>query len=154
LGRWVAVAELGKLRFLDTDQWAASHEIKYDVTDLFGAGGGLGIARMGTGSYLLIATRPGSLDPGPRRNYFWRLDGSIRDGLSVTNLGSSPYKANPAWDGTFEFSENLSVITECETGQIYTVHALGRATSGDWHCACTLGKAGSGNRCFAASTCT
>lgn len=83
-------------------------------------GGGLGIAKTEEGKYLLITTGPGGQQSGPRYNHFYEL--------SVTGLvflDSSEVTIPSNWDREFIFSENLSVLSECDTGAIYTVHSTG-----------------------------
>lgn len=105
-----------------------------DPTKYFGsAGGGLGMARLlpaqGQARYLVAATNPGNNDTWPpRHTFFWELSGdSPTDATEVAFLGGAVHQLPDSWGwNTFE-NENLSLITECETGQIYGIH-----TSGDW----------------------
>ena len=111
-----------------------------------GMGGGVGMVKMVDGSYLLIMTNPG----GPKNNtdnpqtYFYRVVLGPRatekaETTSLTTLASgSPNSLDWSmqylgkWDQDpskededYQYSENLSVITECGTGNIFVVHTSG-----------------------------
>jgi hypothetical protein len=135
LGNWVILSDDGKLRFINVDWTFSTTRREHEVSGLVSAGGGIGIARLGVGSYALISTIPGSIDSRPRENSIWQLEGDIATpgALSVTHLSTQTYQPHPdwvreiyiGWEADYRFSENLSVITECETGQLYTLHATG-----------------------------
>lgn len=138
LGHYIAVDESDKLRLIDLDDPYGA-PIVYDPDSVPGgepmasAGGGLGIARLHDGGYLVTATNPGGGGADPRYSHHWRLDGPL-ESATMTYLGGTYHQLRPEWGGDYHTSENLSLITECETGQIYAVHTTGDAlTNGTGH---------------------
>lgn len=108
-----------KLMLMDIDSPNQSQKRSFTIEQpLFG--GGLGIAKTDEGKYLLITTGPGGQQSGPRYNHFYELSAT-----GLVFLGSSEVAIPSDWDGKFIFSENLSVLSECDTGAIYTVHSTG-----------------------------
>jgi hypothetical protein len=110
---------------------------------LQGAGGGLGLAKLQDRTYLLVVTargdgfRPrvgvGSAD-APAQNLehrytrFYRIIGSdaghpddIQFLGEYENANVSRYPGTP-----LAYSENLSLVTECGTGHLYTIHTTGQ----------------------------
>ncbi len=107
---------------------------------LQGAGGGLGLAKLQDGAYLLVVTargdgfRLGTTIDGlkqnqePRYTRFYRLTdrhpNSLKDIQFIAEYeheGISKYPKTP-----MAYSENLSLVTECGTGHLYTIHTTGQ----------------------------
>ena len=90
-------------------------------------GGGLGMVRLASGDYLLVTSGPGGQDARPRydRFYHFRLDPRNGRAIQPRFLNESPYQKPSNWPEGFGFAENLSLITECDTGAIYAIHATG-----------------------------
>lgn len=91
-------------------------------------GGGIGMARLIDGSYLLISSHPGSRDDRPRFHRFYRVTGDISnpDQLRIRFVRQQQYTHPPQFGSTErKYSENLSLITECGSGDIYAIHSSG-----------------------------
>lgn len=153
LGDGLFVAEGDVLRWIGID--AAGDPQKHSFTiprsdksengkgkGLERGGGGIGLAKLRDGSTLLIASAPGggfrkgttkdqrSQNLGARHSRFFRLvpDGFRPDADGVQFLGTWRHQGLSARpDKPLAYSENLSVVTECGSGRIYTIH-----TTGDW----------------------
>jgi hypothetical protein len=103
-------------------------------------GGGLGLAKLYDGTTLLIVSAPGDGFRGssregreqnakPRYTRFYRFFPDVfAEDAEPDLLGEWAHEGISAKpDSPKAYSENLSVVTECGTGRIYTVH-----TTGDW----------------------
>lgn len=88
-------------------------------------GGGLGIVKLGRNNYLLITTGPGGQRPGPRFNRFYHLKSRNGRPSSLTFINQSGTTNPQQWPRTLAYSENMSLITECGTGDIYSIHSTG-----------------------------
>ena len=154
LGDGLYVAEGEKLRSFGVFSSGDNQETAYSIpkTDprqkgLQGAGGGLGLAKLEDGGYLLIVSAPGDgfrlgttveglrQNQEPRYTRFYRIVGNDpghpekrSDGsLNITFLGEWKHDGNVKYPDTpLAYSENLSVVTECGTGHIYTIHTTGQ----------------------------
>jgi hypothetical protein len=107
-------------------------------------GGGVGIAKLASGGYLLVATGPGGNDSPPHTDFFFMIGNEDVTGARSA-LGAE--KANGEYDleimglarwlnsdadngfissqSQFQWSENISVITECGSGDIYVINSSG-----------------------------
>jgi hypothetical protein len=127
IGRYVAVADDNDLVLIDLSAPAATTALRHALPKpgLRRAGAGIGLAKLKDGSHLLVASRPGNYAPGPRVTRFFKLHGGLVTPTRTEFLGESVYSEPAAWTGDHRYSENLSVITECGTGALYTVHTTG-----------------------------
>jgi hypothetical protein len=117
-----------------------------DGRGLQGGGGGVGLAKLADGSTLLIVTAPGggfrdggtkaARDDNDRPRYtrvYRMLPHAFADNPQLVFLGEWTHdgvSARP--DNSRAYSENLSAITECGTGHLYTIHTTGEyALKGD-----------------------
>jgi hypothetical protein len=130
LGKFFLFAEGNTLRVLDVDGPATNLRLSFPTTDTQrsgarGAGGGLGAVRLADGRTLIIASTPGGEAAATRRTLFYTKPGTITDAGALTLVGETNYSQPAAWRGDYQRSENLSVLTECGTGTIYTLHATG-----------------------------
>ncbi len=93
-------------------------------------GGGLGLAKLVNNKYFVITTGPGGDDKGiDRKNFFYTL--GFKNGEPDSDLdyiSFSKVVIPNGWSSNYKLSENLSVITECGTGDIYTIHSTGGVT--------------------------
>jgi len=134
IGQYVAMMDGTDLvRFFDVRQALQSHALYYTMSaatvkaavrsPLRGAGkgnGGIAVAKLYHGGYLVITGQGGSKNDF-QETYFFFTDGPLTSPRRLVYLGTAPY-SGPAGAGQ---SENLSIITECGTGQLYTVHIAG-----------------------------
>jgi hypothetical protein len=81
------------------------------------AGGGIAAARLKSGAHLIVGAE-GSSRGG---THFVLAEGNVEQPSSIRYVGYTSYDGPPAYIA----SENLSVVTECMTGDIYTVHIAG-----------------------------
>lgn len=146
LGDGLFVAEKvdgkGHLRVFRIGDSGKPQQQRYALEELGAAGGGLGLTKLHDGSTLLISSAPGdgfrkgTFDEQrdenlkPRSTRFWRLTPNAfhaRPGGTVPfgKWSHDGISARP--DKPMAYSENLSVVTECQSAKIYTVH-----TTGDW----------------------
>jgi hypothetical protein len=150
LGDGLYVAEDDRLRWFGISaaidaQTKPSHWIAIPKSDdrqkgLQGAGGGLGLAKLQDRSYLLVVTargdgfRFGTTNEGieqniePRYTRFYRIVGSDAGHPSekVQFIGETKHEGTRKPDKPMSYSENLSVVTECGTGHLYTIHTTGQ----------------------------
>ena len=93
----------------------------------------MGAAKLSDGSYLLVSTLPGDRythREGQRKyryHQFYNLKGDIADPETLQKrfVSEQRFAANRAVPQKYEFSENLSLVTECTSGDIYAVHTSG-----------------------------
>lgn len=89
------------------------------------SGGGVGAVRLRDGRTLVISSTPGGETAGVRRTLFFTKSGALTDASPFALLGETEYSQPAGWNGDYQHSENLSVLTECGTGTIFTLHATG-----------------------------
>ena len=73
----------------------------------------------------MITTGPGGQRPGPRFNRFYHLKSRNGRPSSLTFINQSGTTNPQQWPRTLAYSENMSLITECGTGDIYSIHSTG-----------------------------
>ncbi|MEZ5537781.1 MAG: hypothetical protein R3F02_19435 [Thiolinea sp.] len=88
-------------------------------------GGGVGLIKLQDDTYLLVTTGPGGQDERPRYNRFYQLLGQNGRMEKIRYIGQSPQEKPAQWPAGFRFAENLSLVTECGSGDIYAIHATG-----------------------------
>jgi hypothetical protein len=110
-----------------------------DERGLGSGGGGLGLARLHDGTTLLIVSAPGggfrphtrdvASDDNARARYprlYRFVPGVFATDAKSSLLGEWPHPGvSSKPDGPGPYSENLSVVTECGSGNIYTIHTTG-----------------------------
>lgn len=130
IGQYVVTAGDGTddVRFFDLRKIRSPQDVRRNVPGI-DTGGGLGMARLADGAYMLVANTYGEI-PKHRYAQFYRWEGPLTKPTSVKLLASSPYSQPSHWTEDFEGSDNLSLITECGTGRLYTIHASGDS---NWH---------------------
>ncbi len=124
LGRYLAFADGGDLVFKDINSPQQKTEIRFKLGQAF-FGGGIGLARLNNHRILVISTHPGGQSSAPRYHQFFILETNRGRPVKLTNIGRAPSVVPKQWPKGFKYSENLSVITECGTGNIYAVHTSG-----------------------------
>ena len=116
---------------------------KDETRGLDSGGGGIGLARLYDGSTLLVVSAPGdgfradAAGPAgnkarndnarPRYTRFYRFVPNVfaRD-PEISLLGEWPHEPTSATPSKPEpYSENLSLVTECGSGRLYTIHTTG-----------------------------
>ena len=124
IGKYVVYGANGDLVFKDMASVNQSTDIRLSVESAV-YGGGLGLIKQENGMYLAITAGPGGHKGLTRTNYFFEfsMNDSGPDGLKSIN--SSVVTIPATWSSNYKLSENLSVIRECGTGDIYTVHTTG-----------------------------
>ena len=129
IGQYVISVEDDEIRVFDVRKTgtSSSTNIRYRIKGLE-AGGGLALTKMADGSYLFVETTGGSRTP--RNTTFYRIQGSLTNPTTIKEIGMSVYSQPDQWKGNYELSENLSLITECGTGNLYTIHTTGYDPSG------------------------
>jgi hypothetical protein len=135
-----------RLRSLIVDSWFSTDLGTLELPKAFEPGptmgGGVGLAKLASGGHLLITVGPGDNTEAPHWDFFFVM-GKPNGPQSVSPLGTiSPggeYDANitalSRWRNSdanngfvssqsqFQWSENISVITECGTGDIYVINS-------------------------------
>jgi hypothetical protein len=110
-----------------------------DGRGLQGGGGGVGLVKLADGSTLLIVTAPGggfrdgatkaAREDNERPRYtrlYQILPNAFADTPQMVFLGEWTHEGVSARpDSPRAYSENLSAITECRTGHLYTIHTTG-----------------------------
>lgn len=143
LGDGLFVAELQNnkdyLRWFGINAAGDNQDHRYEVPGMRSAGGGLGLAKLSDGSSLLIVSHPGAGfrkgitksqredNNDQRHTRFYKLTPDAfrpsPDGVQL--LGEQQHKMESKPDKPYAYSENLSVVTECGSGSIYTIHTTG-----------------------------
>ena len=109
-------------------------------------GGGVGMVQLGSGGWLLLTSGPGGKSDAPRATDFFYVIGKDAPGaagrsalgevdeaglldVEIEHLGrwTSPIPGTPedgdgAASSAYRFAENLTVLPECGTGEVYVVH--------------------------------
>lgn len=126
IGRYLVYGEANSLVFKNINSPQQQQDIRLPIKNA-NFGGGLGVVKLSNNLHLVITTGPGGQDRRPRYNQFYSL--TFKKGRPVTLkfLGKSRSTLPRQWPRAFSFSENLSIITECGTGDIYTVKTSGDA---------------------------
>ncbi len=138
IGKFVAFSDqTNTVRVIDMDRVSQSHLIEFSVPGISRAGGGLGITKLAGGGYLLIVSPTGNDEGNERYVKFYHLQGDLGTGqtggssdLKVTPAGVWGYGQDHDWTGNYMYTENLSVISECGTGDIYVVNTSGDTNGG------------------------
>jgi len=124
LGRYLVYADGGDLAFKDLNSYQQKSETRFRIgrSDF---GGGLGLVRLAKDNVLVISTRPGGQSSAPRYHQFYHLQTRGGRPVKLTDINRSSSVVPKQWPSGFKYSENLSVVTECGTGDIYTIHTSG-----------------------------
>lgn len=110
-----------------------------DGRGLQGGGGGVGLVKLADGSTLLMVTAPGGGfrdgitkaaredNERPRFTRVYRvLPNALAENPQIVLLGEWRHQGVTGRpDSSRAYSENLSAITECGSGRIYTIHTTG-----------------------------
>lgn len=133
IGQFVAVTESNDLRFFDVNHPYTEQSLRYaNLTEGELGGGGIGLAKLRGGGHLMLTAKNGGSNETFSQFYF--VDGSIGNLNRIELLreensadwrpefSSDPNAIIAPW---LLASENLSLITECGTRDIYAIHATG-----------------------------
>ena len=127
IGKYLVYGDGGALVFKDINSPSQTRTTQVMITPKarFGYGGGLGLLRLSKNNLLVLTTGPGSQDNRPRYNYFYHL--KMQNGMptNLSLINKSLFSIPSQWPSILRFSENLSLITECGTGDIFSVHTTG-----------------------------
>jgi hypothetical protein len=126
LGQYVGMVDSTDIvRFFDTRRALESHNLSFRMgaAEAGGPGvrdgnGGLAMAKLHGGGYLFVVGQGGISNPS-QDTYLFFVDGPLTAPHRRQYLGTIPYVGGAGQ------SENISLITECGTRQIYTVHIAG-----------------------------
>jgi hypothetical protein len=124
LGQYVVSAEDEDVRFFDLRKIEAAQNVVSWVPGL-DAGGGMAMGRLADGAHILVSSFPGGRSSGTRYTDFYRWEGPLTAPTDVTRLARVPYSQPSSWSGNYKYSDNLSLITECGSGRLYTIHTSG-----------------------------
>lgn len=124
IGKYLVYGEGTRLIFKDLDSQNQSSDFSLSASGA-NFGGGLGIIKLARDNHLLITTGPGGQKPGKRFNRFYHLKSVNGRPSSLNFINDSSTRKPQQWSNKFNFSENLSLITECGTGDVYAVHTTG-----------------------------
>ncbi len=125
LGRFVAFSDQAStVRLIDMNKIDEAHLIEFHASGMSRAGGGIGLTKLAGDGYLLVVSPKGSHDDHHREVRFYHLHGSITS-PEVTPVGTWTYVQPASWSGDYRYTENLTVIPECGTGDVYVVNTSG-----------------------------
>ncbi len=124
LGNYLVYGEQGRIYFRDINNPARKQAIALPLPNA-NFGGGLGAVKLSKDNYLFVTTGPGGQDGRKRFNQFYQLQGQNSHPKRLKFIGKSVFTKPPQWSKGFGFSENLSLIKECGTGDIYAIHTTG-----------------------------
>ena len=130
------------LRSLVVDSWFGTEQAFLPLPSVFQGGGptmggGVALAKLASGGYLVVATGPGGNDNPPHTDFFFisATEGASGQraalgtvaangqydmeifGLPVVELGRGQ-RVQSSSESQFQWSENISIITECGSGDI------------------------------------
>ena len=140
---WYSIDAVSRSGFNLTNSFIIPTSDK-DPRGLASGGGGIGLAKLADGTYLFVVTAPGdgfrervglgsigAADDNMRARYtrFYRITG--RDAghpdKPVEFLGEYEHgHLSKSPESPMVYSENLSLVTECGTGHLYTIHTTGQ----------------------------
>jgi len=127
IGNYLVYYDADDLVFRDLS--SANHarhgSIKINQKDRYSAGGGLGMLRLVNNKLLLVTSGPGGQKTRQRYNYFYTIDTKNYLPSKMTFLNKSKVIKPTQWPEILSFSENLSLVTECGTGDVYSIHTTG-----------------------------
>ncbi len=124
IGKYLVYGLGNRLYFKDMNSRNQEDEFSLPVSKA-NFGGGLGIVKLADNRHLVVTTGPGGQKSRPRFNRFYMLKTVNGRPSSLKLVNESSVKKPSQWPRGFAFSENLSLITECGTGDIYAVHTTG-----------------------------
>ena len=124
IGRYLIYGEGTRLFFKDINSRNQDYDIQLTAPNAR-FGGGLGIIKLADNNHLLITTGPGGQKAGPRFNRFYHLRSANGRPSSLTYINESTTVKPQQWPGILAFSENMSLIPECGTGDVYAIHTTG-----------------------------
>ena len=124
IGKYLVYGEGTRLFFRDMDSHNQASGFRLTATGA-NFGGGLGIIKLARDNHLLVTTGPGGQRPGKRFNRFYHLKSVNGRPSSLRFINESSTKKPQQWPSKFAYSENMSLITECGTGDVYAIHTTG-----------------------------
>lgn len=124
-GKYLVYGESGRVYLKDLNQPSAKDVSLRLPGPQANFGGGIGLVKLQSGGYVMITTGPGKQDARPRYNRFYHLTGANGRMANIRYLGQSEQTKPAQWLRGFRFAENMSLITECGSGDIYAVHTTG-----------------------------
>ncbi|MCF6205168.1 MAG: hypothetical protein L3J59_16145 [Methylococcaceae bacterium] len=125
IGKFIVYGDSGDLVFKDINSLNQANNIRLSIEPAV-YGGGLGLIQLKKGSYLIITTGPGGDNKSKaRKNYFYEFSMGEAGPDHLNYINSSPVTIPSGWSPDYKLSENLSVVKECNSGDVYTVHASG-----------------------------
>jgi len=124
IGKYLVYGEGSKVFFKDLDSKNQDSDLSLRA-DGANFGGGLGVIKLSKDNHLLITTGPGGQKAGTRYNRFYHLKSRNGRPVSLRFLNRSSTNKPNQWPNIYNYSENMSLVTECGTGDIYAVHTTG-----------------------------
>ena len=124
IGKYLVYGEGTRLFFKDMNSRNQDLDIRLSAKGA-NFGGGLGIVKLARDNHLLITTGPGGQKRGIRYNRFYHLKSVNGRPVSLKFINQSTTKKPQQWPNIYQYSENMSLITECGTGDVYSIHTTG-----------------------------
>ena len=124
LGKYLMYGEQGRVYFKDLNNLTRRQDIGLPIPNA-NFGGGLGAVKLSKDHYLIVTTGPGGQDGRKRFNQFYQLQGHNSRPVRLKFLAKSVFTKPAQWSKGFGFSENLSLVKECGSGDIYAIHTTG-----------------------------
>lgn len=124
IGRYLVYGVGSRLIFKDIESFNQTTNISLTAQGA-NFGGGLSIVKLARDNHLLMVTGPGGQKPGTRYNRFYHLKSVNGRPRSLRFINRSTTTKPSQWPNILNYSENMSAITECGTGDVYTVHTTG-----------------------------
>ena len=124
IGKYLVYGQNNRLYFKDIESVNQRNDLSLPLPKP-SFGGGLGVLKLAKDSHLIVTSGPGGQDSRPRFNRFYHLRSVNGRPVSIRFISESSTKKPAEWPRGLGYSENLSLITECGTGDIYAVHTTG-----------------------------
>lgn len=124
IGKYLVYGEGSRLIFKDLNSPNQQNNISLNIPKP-GFGGGLAIFKLSRDKHLIVTSGPGGQDRRPRYHRFYKLKSINGRPTSIRFINQSSSRNPAKWPRGLNFSENLSLVTECGTGDIYAIHTSG-----------------------------
>lgn len=124
IGKYLVYGEGNRLYFKDINKPRRNADLSLPLSKP-SFGGGLGVLKLDDNRHLIVTSGPGGQDSRPRYNRFYLLKSINGTPSSISFLNESATTKPAQWPAGLGYSENLSLITDCGSGDIYAIHTTG-----------------------------
>ncbi len=124
IGKYLVYGEGNRLHFKDINNPRRNADLSLPLPNP-SFGGGLGVLKLDDNRHLIVTSGPGGQDKRPRFNRFYLMKSINGVPSRIKFLNESATTRPAQWPAGLGYSENLSLITDCGSGDIYAIHTTG-----------------------------